>query len=261
MRIENGILIVVSKRFKGQDHAGRGSFQLAVYASDEQKAKHELKELEMWLDWAVEKRILTDQEKAELRAGNPNKIKSLGDRLREKANTGTVKEKLYWQNEMRKFDYIAHEAGLRAEGTEEKILEANRFAAEAKISEISTPINNFDVFISSQGPTFGTNINNVFGNSGGGNQTPPTNNKNDLNHLNIEPHLDALIQAKRSGANDEELLNQVKEIASVVDEDPSVLNEVALEKIFKVVMLWDEYNKTNEIFEELQNVLVVALFC
>lgn len=145
---ENGILVIIDKGFEGIEHAGRGTYQLAVYASSKETARHELAELEQWLWFAETEGIMTEAEIARLREGDRTQ-ESLGERLRARMNEGSDKDRLYWQNKIRRFYHKAHIAGLRAEG---KYSQANDYERQAKEQkDLTTSVKNADFFISSDG--------------------------------------------------------------------------------------------------------------
>lgn len=149
LRIEEGVLIIVDQRFKGLDHAGRGTFQLAVYASSEQKIRHELTELEMWLQFAVENGIMSEQELDNLRYTDIQ-MESLGQRMRRLMNEGEKDERFQWQKRIKDFYHLAHIEGLKAEGKFANAEEYQRLVSESPY-EITEPYKDFDIFISSSG--------------------------------------------------------------------------------------------------------------
>ena len=143
LRLEDdGILVVIDKRFE-KDHAGRGSYQLAVYARDEAKAQHELAELREVIVIALDsqEKIATE---ADILAGR------LGERLRVWANDAnvSVQEKIRRQNWLIKRWKESHVKGLIAEG---KIEEAQGYQENIKEQELTEPITNFDITIAGDG--------------------------------------------------------------------------------------------------------------
>ncbi len=56
---EDGILVIIDSRFQ-RDHAGRG--ERAIYAKNASKVKHELVELKGWIEFAVKKGLVTEEE-------------------------------------------------------------------------------------------------------------------------------------------------------------------------------------------------------
>ncbi|MEI8011832.1 MAG: hypothetical protein WCI27_05040 [Candidatus Omnitrophota bacterium] len=174
LEIRDGILVVVDKRFKG-GHAGRGAYQLAVYAADEQTVTHELTEMNSWLNFAVDHKDIkfTADDLKDLKNGK-RPVQGLGVLLREYANTGSDEEKLTKQKELMAQYHQTHVAALRAEGTAEKAKEADDYegSIDAKMAKMKKAQENFDFFIASDG---GIKISRLdIGNGGGGNRTPPT---------------------------------------------------------------------------------------
>jgi len=176
LRLENGVLIIIDERFKGMEHAGRGSYQLAVYASNEQTVRHELAELEMWVQFAVENGIMSQDEVALLRKGD-NKVESLGDRIRRLTNKGSNAEKERWRKLMKNFYHKAHIEGLKAEG---RMAEAVRYAEQVNSQgeEAVALGEDFDLFISSNGDIKIPGLD--LGNGGGGFKPPTDNGHTDL---------------------------------------------------------------------------------
>ncbi|MBN2453624.1 MAG: hypothetical protein JXB40_05115 [Candidatus Omnitrophica bacterium] len=75
---DDGILVVIDSRFQ-KDHAGRG--EQAVYASTNAKAQHEIAELRLWKDFALQNGIATSED---IQSG------LLGMKLREWMNDKSV---------------------------------------------------------------------------------------------------------------------------------------------------------------------------
>jgi len=100
LRLENdGILTVIDRRFR-KDHAGRGRF--AIFARNQVKAQHELKELRSWRDFAVKELNILSTE--EVRAGY------LGKRLRKWMNQSSANADI-----VRDKAKLFHEQALREE--------------------------------------------------------------------------------------------------------------------------------------------------
>ncbi|MCA9393437.1 MAG: metallophosphoesterase [Candidatus Omnitrophica bacterium] len=132
----DGILTVIDPRFQG-DHAGRGTYQLAVYARNEAKARHELAELRALIATARELGVIS---KTETNA-------QLGAALQAWANDASVddSERLARQNRLITAAHQAHRLGLIAEGQ----AQTARQAAEPVL--LTRPVSGFDITIASDG--------------------------------------------------------------------------------------------------------------
>lgn len=106
LRLEpDGALVIIHQDFK-KDHAGRGEF--AAYARSEVKAQHELAEVRAWAQFALDRKLLTQQE---LMDG------FLGQRLRAWINDPTLPKDRQKQRyaETEKLAEEFHQKGLEAE--------------------------------------------------------------------------------------------------------------------------------------------------
>lgn len=102
----DGILVIIDDRFK-KDHAGRG--EVAVYARTRPKARHEIRELRLWADFALQNDIVRAEE---IQEG------LLGSRLRAWMNDETIPAEERKERRETIIDKVNefHEEGLEEEG-------------------------------------------------------------------------------------------------------------------------------------------------
>ena len=103
LRIEkDGSLVIIDRRFQ-KDHAGRG--ERAVYARTEAKAQHELSELRDWINFALEKGIVTQQDvvdgklgiKLQIWANENSENRQLAEKLRDEFHNKALKVEFGYQ--------------------------------------------------------------------------------------------------------------------------------------------------------------------
>ncbi|MCR4337629.1 MAG: hypothetical protein NUV91_07490 [Candidatus Omnitrophica bacterium] len=110
---DGNVLIIIDSRFNLIDHAGRGTYQPSVYASDENKVKHELAELIDVLRVARKNAILLEDDPDELLGA---RIQEFGNGLGNRHATTDQEELFRRQNLLINILNEAHRAGLEAEG-------------------------------------------------------------------------------------------------------------------------------------------------
>ncbi|MGB2662014.1 MAG: hypothetical protein WBD04_06490 [Candidatus Omnitrophota bacterium] len=99
------ILVIIDDRFE-KDHAGRGEY--AVYARNEPKAQHELRELHSWAVFAVQKGIIIRMDTSR---------RNLGRELRKWMNDRSISREELLRRQRLIIDHArwAHKQGLRVE--------------------------------------------------------------------------------------------------------------------------------------------------
>ncbi|MBZ0166813.1 MAG: hypothetical protein K8I00_08395, partial [Candidatus Omnitrophica bacterium] len=130
------ILLIIDPRFAA-DHAGRGAYQLAVYARNDVKARHELAELRFLIQAAREQGILLATDRSD----------RLSQRLREWANATTINdtERRDRQNQLIVMADQAHRQGLIAEG----LIDTARALTAPTL--LTRPVSDFDFTVASDG--------------------------------------------------------------------------------------------------------------
>ncbi|MCR4337679.1 MAG: hypothetical protein NUV91_07745, partial [Candidatus Omnitrophica bacterium] len=166
-RMSSGKLIFIGPQFQGLNHAGRGKYQLAIYAEDDQMWWHELDELDVLIERArTEAQIATAQDGAPidgkiLRDGDKDQL--LWQRLDEFGNgwgvhainlTGAARneELLRRQQLLRGMWIYAHRMGIESEGRADSVTRAALERTKTEIPELTRPITDgsFDVMIAGE---------------------------------------------------------------------------------------------------------------